>query len=160
VTAADAEEVATRFVQFLETGEPPTALFTDDAFVDFTSPRWRAQAQGKDQVVALRRKSHPTVGRVPRWRCDPTPTGFVLELEEQWQDGGEQWYCREMFRADVRDASIAHLSVYCTGDSPRVARSTHARSGCFGRSWERGRTIRWTRMRWSVASASWRSSTG
>jgi hypothetical protein len=127
VTAADAEEVATRFVQFLETGEPPTALFTDDAFVDFTSPRWRAQAQGKDQVVALRRKSHPTVGRVPRWRCDPTPTGFVLELEEQWQDGGEQWYCREMFRADVRDASIAHLSVYCTGDWDTARRAEHAR---------------------------------
>lgn len=127
MTAADAEEVAARFVKFLETGEPPTALFTDDAYVDFTSPRWRVQAEGKDAVIAMRLKSHPAPGRVPRWRCDPTPTGFVLELEEQWQEGGEQWYCREMFRADVRDASIAHLSVYCTGDWDRARRAEHAR---------------------------------
>jgi hypothetical protein len=127
VTAADAEEVAARLVKFLETGEPPTALFTHDAFVDFTTPRWRVQAEGADAVVAMRLHNHPTTGKVPRWRCDPTPTGFVLELEEQWQENGEQWYCREMFRADVRDASIAHLSVYCTGDWDTARRAEHAR---------------------------------
>ena len=127
MTASDAEEVAARLVRFLETGEPPTALFTDDAFVDFTTPRWRVQAEGGDAVVAMRLQNHPGTGKVPRWRCDPTPTGFVLELEEQWQENGEQWYCREMFRADVRDASIAQLSVYCTGDWDTARRAEHAR---------------------------------
>jgi hypothetical protein len=53
---------------------------------------------------------------VPRSRFDATATGFVLEVEEEWDDGGGSWYCRELFRADVADGAIAQLSVYCTGD--------------------------------------------
>jgi hypothetical protein len=75
----------------------------------------------------MRLASHPSPGKVTRWRADPTPTGFVIELEEQWQQGGEPWYCREMFRADVIDESIALLSVYCTGDWDTRRRAEHAR---------------------------------
>ena len=37
--------------------------------------------------------------------------------------GGEQWYCRELIRADVSEQGITELAVYCTGDwdSARVA---------------------------------------
>ena len=53
---------------------------------------------------------------------NPRP-GFVLEVEESWHDRGEDWYCRELFRADVTDGRISSLSVYCTGDwdAARVA---------------------------------------
>ena len=64
---------------------------------------------------------------MPRFRCDPTPTGFVLEVEEEWEQGGEAWYCRELFRADVQGASITELAVYCTGDWDRSRRAQHAR---------------------------------
>ncbi|WP_018151854.1 hypothetical protein [Leeia oryzae] len=111
-----ANQVASQFIQFLETGTPPAGLLTDDIFCDFTMPRWRLQAQGLAQVVALRQHGHPSPGKVPRWRCDPTPTGFVLELEETWTEKGKDWYCRELFRADVVDNAISDLSVYCTGD--------------------------------------------
>jgi len=127
VTAHDAEAVAARFIRWLETGEPPAALFTDDAFADVSLPRWRLQAQGPGDILAIRRTSHPWPGKVTRWRCDPTPAGFVLELEEQWQQGGEQWYCRELFRAEVRDGAIAQLAVYCTGDWDSARRAEHAR---------------------------------
>ncbi|HEY3253641.1 MAG TPA: hypothetical protein VGJ91_06820 [Polyangiaceae bacterium] len=112
---------------YLETGEPTPGLFTPHVFCDFTSPRWRLQAEGIAAVLALRKQGHPNPGKVPRYRCDPTPTGFVLEVEEQWQSDGEQWYCREMFRADLLDDAIDSLSVYCTGDWDTSRRTQHAR---------------------------------
>ena len=119
-------ELAERLVSFLETGEPGDALFTPDVFCDFTMPQWRLQAEGLDDVVALRRAGHPSRGRVPRSRFDATETGFVLEVEEQWDDDADSWYCRELFRADVADGRIAQLSVYCTGDWDSACVARHA----------------------------------
>jgi hypothetical protein len=116
VSGDQSRALAERFVAFLETGTPPGGLFRPDVFCDFTMPQWRLQARGIDEVVGMRTRGHPRSGRVPRWRHDPTPTGFVLEVEERWEDGGKEWYCREMFRADVTDGAISEVSVYCTGD--------------------------------------------
>jgi len=113
---ARSRELAAKFIEFLETGVPAPDLFTADAFCDFTMPQWRLQFQGVDGIAAGRKAGHPAPGRVPRSRFDATPTGFVLEVEEEWNQDGEQWYCRELFRADVADGAIAQLSVYCTGD--------------------------------------------
>ena len=117
-------ELAAKLIEFLETGNAPEDLFTADAFCDFTMPQWRLQAQGAGDIIRMRQGGHPSPGRVPRTRFDPTATGFVLEVEEEWEAGGESWYCRELFRADVADGSIAQISVYCTGDwdQARVAR--------------------------------------
>jgi hypothetical protein len=122
------EAIAKRFIGFLETGQADDGLFTEDAFCDFTMPRWRLQAQGHNEVVALRLQGHPGPGKVPRWRCDPTPTGFVLEVEERWTQDGKDWYCRELFRADVRGDSISSLSVYCTGDWDTEHQARHAQA--------------------------------
>jgi hypothetical protein len=122
-TALDARTVADLFVTYLETGEARPGLFAPDVFTDFTMPTWRLQAQGAEDSLALRSGGHPGPSEVIRSRFDPTPTGFVLEVEEVWDDVGGHWYCRELFRADVVDGSIAELAVYCTGDwsSARVA---------------------------------------
>jgi hypothetical protein len=119
--------VVQKLVDWLETTHLPAGLFTDDVFLDFTSPQWRQQGQGLEDSLAIRRSGHPAPGRVTRLRYDPTPTGFVLEWEEEWDERGDHWYCREMMRADLRDGAISELSVYCTGDwdSAHVAR--HAR---------------------------------
>lgn len=121
-----ARRLADRFITFLETGDSPEGLWTADVFCDFTMPLWRLQAQGIEEATALRKHGHPGPGRVPRSRFDPTPTGFVLEVEEEWEQDGEFWYCRELFRADVSDGAISHLSVYCTGDWDRAQRARHA----------------------------------
>jgi hypothetical protein len=109
-------ELAAKFIAFLETGTAPEGLFTPDAFCDFTPPQWRLQAQGAEDIARLRKAGHPSPGRVPRSRFDSTSTGFVLEVEEEWDQDGESWYCRELFRADVADGAIAQLTAYCTGD--------------------------------------------
>jgi hypothetical protein len=121
-----AHELAEKFIEFLETGVPPAGLLAPDAFCDLTVPTWRLQAAGADGTVALRRAGHPATGVVPRWRFDPTPTGFVLEFEEAWEADGDHWTCREMARADISDSGITELSVYCTGDWDTARRSEHA----------------------------------
>ncbi len=118
-------ELAAKFIDFLETGTAPDGLFATDAFCDFTMPQWRLQAEGARDVVALRKSGHPEPGRVPRSRFDATATGFVLEVEEEWEQDGESWYCRELFRADVADGAIAQISVYCTGDWDRALVARH-----------------------------------
>lgn len=123
----EATAMAMKFIAFLETGEAVEGLFTDDVFLDFTLPKWRIQAQGAKQVIGVRLQGHSTPGKVPRWRCDPTPTGFVLEVEERWTQDGKEWYCREFFRADTRGGSIADLSVYCTGDWEAEHEEEHRR---------------------------------
>ncbi|MGZ4594448.1 MAG: hypothetical protein ACXV3C_11310 [Actinomycetes bacterium] len=120
-----ATDLAGKLVAFLETGEPPDGLFDHDVFCDFTPPQWRLQASGPDALVRMRRRSHPTAGTVPRWRADPTPTGFVLEVEERWNDAADDWYCRELVRADVTDGRIRELSVYCTGDWSSAQQARH-----------------------------------
>ena len=125
MTPEAARSVALRLIHFLETGDAPPGLFTDDVFCDFTLPLWRLQAQGLEPVVALRRQGHPGPGRVPRWRCDPTPTGLLLEVEERWEQAGESWYCRELIRADVAGESITEIAVYCTGDWNAARQAEH-----------------------------------
>ncbi|WP_458245640.1 hypothetical protein [Streptomyces sp. MAI_2237] len=128
-TATDTRvrELADLFVRFLRTGTAPEGLFTDDVFLDLTLPQWRLQARGREEAVALRRRGHPAPGTVPRHRLDATPTGFVLEFEETWEDAQGTWYCRELMRADVRDGRIAEAAVYCTGDWDQATRDAHAR---------------------------------
>lgn len=120
-----AERLAKQLIALLETGDAAPGLFAPDVLLDFTSPLWREQRKGIDEVVAFRRRGHPQPGRVPRFRLDLIATGFVLEVEERWQDRGE-WYCRELFRADIRDDAIAELTVYCTGDWPPARQAEHA----------------------------------
>lgn len=130
ITAMDetaAQALAEKFISFLETGEAPDGLFHPEVFVDFTPPQWRLQAAGAEQAVQARLASHPGKGTVPRWRCDATRRGFVLEVEERWTDAQDDWYCRELFRADVTDGGISDLAVYCTGDWDSALQRRHAR---------------------------------
>jgi len=128
VSAAETEarELADKLITFMETGTPPDGVFTADVFCDFTMPQWRLQAQGIEDVTALRKAGHPGPSSVPRSRFHATATGFVIEVEEQWDQEGESWYCREMIRADVSDGSISQISVYCTGDWDRERVRRHA----------------------------------
>lgn len=121
-----APEVVHKFVHWIETGDVPDGLFTDDVFADLTVPQWRLQASGREAVTNLRRASHPAPGRIPRVRYDPTPTGFVIEWEESWDEHGDSWYCREMMRAEVRGGAISEMSTYCTGDWSTAQVARHA----------------------------------
>jgi hypothetical protein len=122
-----ARELADKMITFLETGVAPDGLFTPDVFTDFTMPLWRLQARGAQDSIQLRLHGHPGPGTVPRSRFDQTATGFLLEVEEQWEDGGETWYCREMIRADISRGAVSEVTVYCTGDWDRATVARHAR---------------------------------
>jgi hypothetical protein len=119
------DAIAARLRRYLQSGVAPPHLFSDDVFCDFTFPLGRVQAQGLADTLALRRHGHPASGSVPRWRVDATAHGFVMEFEERWEQGGQQWYCREMLRADLRGDAICALSVYCTGDWDQQRQASH-----------------------------------
>jgi hypothetical protein len=127
VAADRTRALATRLVEFLETGTPPRGLFSPDVFCDFTMPHWRLQSSGVDALVELRRRGHPGPGTVPRWRSAPTPGGFVVEFEERWHERGQDWYSREMAWVELEGGSIKSLSVYCTGDWDEARQAAHAR---------------------------------
>jgi hypothetical protein len=118
--------LAGKLVEFLETNRAPDGLFAPDVFCDYISPLWRQQASGRDDVIALRVTGHPSTGRVPRWRFDPTPTGFVLEFDEEWERDEDLWTAHEMARCDVTHDGIVEISVYCTGDWSSRSRAEHA----------------------------------
>lgn len=132
VAALDADltqRLSQAIVAFLETNTLPEGLMQPDVFCDLTLPQWRIQTTNAEDLEDLRRKSHPDLGEVARWSAEPTPSGFVFEFEERWTDArGENWYCRELLRATVRDGRIASLSIYCTGDWDTAKQAEHARA--------------------------------
>jgi hypothetical protein len=135
VNAGDADgsharRLAHEFIAFLETGETSEGLFAPDVFFDVTVPQWRLQAEGREEAIALRLQQHPAPGRVARSRLDETRTGFVLEFEERWHERGHDWYARELARADVSEAGIIRLSVYCTGDWDEALEQQHRQAVC------------------------------
>lgn len=117
-----------RFVVFLQTGATE-GLFAPDVFADITLPHWRVQAQGEEQTVAGKSTLHAPGGLTRVEKVLGGSRGYALKVEERWEDGGQQWYCREAFLCDVDDEGrITELSVYCTGDWDQEAVARHAES--------------------------------
>jgi hypothetical protein len=113
-------------VRWLETGEAADGMFAADCFTDVTVPHWRLQATTGADIVRLRAELHPFPGRVRVERLDRTETGFVMAFEERWPHEGQDWYCRELVRADVVDGAITDFAVYCTGDWDEDVQRRHS----------------------------------
>jgi hypothetical protein len=128
VTGPATDTAVAGLITFLETNQAPEGLFAADCFGDISYPQWRLQATNRREVVAIRLDGHETPGQVRVERVDRTERGFVLQFEERWQAEGQQWYCREMIRADVVDDTIVEMAVYCTGDWDEAKQREHARA--------------------------------
>jgi hypothetical protein len=115
-----------RLVAFLQTGAT-AGLFAPGVFADITLPQWRVQVRGADELVAVKTGFHPPTGRTRVEKVLAAPDGYTLKVEERWEVGGVQWYCREAFVCDIDDAGrITDLSVYCTGDWDEETVARHA----------------------------------
>lgn len=122
----EAPTLARKLITWLGTGTAPDGLFADDVFLDVSFPHWREQAGGVVDALAVRSTRHPFPGEVHVERLEPTSRGFALEVAERWHHEGQDWYCREAFRADVVDGRIQELKVYCTGDWDEEVVRRHA----------------------------------
>jgi hypothetical protein len=117
-----------RFVAFLETGATE-GLFAPDVFADISLPHWRVQTQGAAEVIASKTSLHPPAGRTRVEKVLAGTHGYTIKVEERWEDGGQQWYCREAFLCDLDDEGrITEMSVYCTGDWDEAAVQRHAKA--------------------------------
>lgn len=123
ITQVDTSAAVAAFIRFLETNEAPEGLLAPDVFADLTFPHWRIQTTTADDLIAIRHGRPPGAVRVER--VDPTGRGFLIQLEERWQDG-EQWYARELFRADLEADRIVELAGYCPGNWDEEAQRKHA----------------------------------
>lgn len=122
----DTNAAVANLIRFLETGSAPAGLFTPNVFSDLSLPHWRIQAATAEQIIAIRAEGHPWPGQVRVERVEQTGHGFTIEFEERWDNEGQQWYCREMIRADVVGDSIAEMSIFCTGDWDESRQREHA----------------------------------
>jgi hypothetical protein len=123
---AHVQESVDRFVAFLETGATD-GLFAPDVFSDITLPHWRVQMQGAEQTIEGKVRLHPPAGRTRVEKVLPGTTGYALKVEERWEDGGQQWYCREAFLCELDDEGrISEFHAYCTGDWDEAAVARHA----------------------------------
>lgn len=77
------DELSGKMCAFLETGTVPAGLFQTDASLDVSMPTWCIQVRGLEELIRVRKDSHPWPGKVTSTRLDPTPNGFVLEFEER-----------------------------------------------------------------------------
>ena len=121
----DQARLADRLVQWLETGVRPDDLFAEDVFVDLSLPHWRIQEQGADNAFRIREGDHPYRGEVRVEALDRTSRGVLIQFEERWSAGGQQWYCRELIHCIVDGDRISELAVYCTGDWDEAVQRRH-----------------------------------
>ena len=126
ISQSETTTAVANFIQFLETGSVPDALFAPDVFIDLSLPHWRVQGATASDAIAIRNAGHPFPGTVRVERIEETGHGFTMEFEERWENEGQRWYCREMVRADVVGDTIVELSVYCTGDWDEARQREHA----------------------------------
>ena len=122
----DTKVAVAGLIEFLETGTAPEGLFAPDLFLDLSLPQWRLQTTMAEEAMAVRMTAHPWAGRVRVERINQTEIGFTIEFEERWERDGQNWYCREMVRADVVGGTIVEMSVYCTGDWDEAKQREHA----------------------------------
>jgi hypothetical protein len=123
---ARVRESVDRLVAFLETGATD-GLFAPDLFADITLPHWRVQVRGAEEMIAAKISLHPPAGRTRVEKVLAGERAYTIKDEERWEDGGEEWYCREAFLCDLDDEGrITELSVYCTGDWDEAAVARHA----------------------------------
>lgn len=122
----DTAAAVANFIAFLESGVAPEGLFAPGMFADVTLPQWRVQADSAQGLLAIRKEGHPFPGQVRVERVEQTTYGFTIEFEERWNDQGQQWYAREMGRADVEGGRIVELAIYCTGDWDEAQQREHA----------------------------------
>jgi hypothetical protein len=120
------QESVERFVAYLETGATE-GLFAPDVFCDLTLPHWRIQVRGAEQMIATKARLHPPGGRTRVEKLLAGPDRYAIKVEERWEDGGQQWYCREAFLCGLDEQGrISELSVYCTGDWDEGRVAAHA----------------------------------
>lgn len=126
-----AQESAERLVRFLESSgaDTPEATFAPQVFSDLTLPHWRVQVMGADAIVATRQQMHPQPGTVRVEQVLGDEHCYSVKLEERWQDGGQEWYCREGCICVLDDQGrIEDFTLYCTGDWSEELVRQHAAS--------------------------------
>ena len=91
-------------------------IFAPDALFDINVPTWRFQLRGVQRFVGWLQGYDPRGYRITVTRELPTDTGFVLEIEGEYEHHGMPLFFRNLYVCDVADGRITDVSFWCTGD--------------------------------------------
>lgn len=100
-------------------------IFAADAFFDVNVPTWRFQVRGVERFVGWLQSYAPNGYRITVTRELPTATGFVLEIEGEYEHHGVPLFFRNLYICDVTDGLISDVSFWCTGDWDPETRARH-----------------------------------
>jgi ketosteroid isomerase-like protein len=122
---ATAQELSERLADVFRTAEVGDVL-TEDVFFDGHPPLWRFQLQGREVFAAWLEGYSPNGADTTVVRTIPTVTGFVTELVGSHEEDGEEMTDRKLVLCEVRDGSVAEMTIYCSGDWDAELRARHS----------------------------------
>jgi hypothetical protein len=135
------ERLSERFAEVFQTFDAGEDIFSPDVFFDLNMPVWRFQLQGAKAFAAQLRRINKGQVRMRILRTVPTVSGFVAEHEEHQDVGGQEVMARRLWLCEVRDARIAEVVGYCSGEWDQALRARQALEAPMLRPWLRGREL-------------------
>ena len=101
-------------------------IFAPDAFFDINVPTWRFQVRGVERFAGWLQGCAPHGYTITVVRELATASGFVLEIEGDYEHHGVPLFFRNLYVCDVADGLITDVSFWCTGDWDPETRAQHA----------------------------------
>lgn len=118
-----AAELTERLASVLRIYKGIEELFADGAFFDVNIPQFRFQVEGSDRFFSWLKGYAPNGYRITVARSLPTATGFVAEVEGEYEQHGHELFFRNLYVCDVDQGRISEVSFWCTGDWDEDARA-------------------------------------
>lgn len=125
-TTSTVQQLAEQLAELLRTYQGAEKVFAPDAGFDVNVPFWRFRLRGPDQLLAWLQGYAPNGYTITISRVLPTQTGFVIELEGEYEHHGTPLFFRNVYVADVAGGLITDLAFWCTGDWDPETRHRYA----------------------------------
>lgn len=111
-----AAEMTERLASVLRTYEGIEELFADRAFFDVNIPQFRFQVEKPESFFSWLKGYAPDGYRITVVRSLPTATGFIAEVEGEYERHGHDLFFRNLYICDVDQGRISEVGFWCTGD--------------------------------------------
>jgi len=121
-----ARDLASKLVEAYSACRDTGEVFAPDCLFDVNIPMWRFQIRGAGEFFSWLRGYSPTGYRLSPARVVPSVSGFVVEVEGDYELRGEPTYFRNLLLCEVGDGRVRDLTFFCTGDWDPATRARHS----------------------------------
>jgi hypothetical protein len=124
VDSPTVQQLADRVADLLRTYRGAD-VFAPDALFDINVPIWRFQVRGAERFLAWLQGYAPHGYSITVTRVIETTSGFVMEIEGEYEHHGIPLFFRNLYVAELANNQITELSFWCTGDWDPETRARH-----------------------------------